>query len=48
MRPGRRAAGKRPIGPDQVPWGLAADPSGQMLFVSYTDADGDIRICLRP
>jgi WD40 repeat protein len=34
----------QPIGPDQVPWGLAADPSGQMLFVSYTDADGEIRI----
>jgi WD40 repeat protein len=33
-----------PIGPDQVPWGLAADPSGQVLFVSYTDADGEIRI----
>ena len=33
-----------PIGPDQVPWGLAADPSGQMLFVSYTDSDGEIRI----
>ena len=32
-----------PIGPDQAA-GLAADPSGQMLFVSYTDPDGEIRI----
>src|SRR5262245_57061161 len=33
-----------PIGPDQVPWGLAVDPSGQTLFVSYTDSNGEIRI----
>ena len=33
-----------PIGPDQVPWGLAVDPSGKTLFASYTDANGEIRI----
>ncbi|MET0923309.1 MAG: TIR domain-containing protein [Xanthobacteraceae bacterium] len=33
-----------PIGSDQAPWGLAVDPSGQTLFVSYTDSDGEIRI----
>jgi WD40 repeat protein len=40
--PTRRYLG--PIGPDQAPWGLAADSSGKTLFASYTDADGDIYI----
>jgi WD40 repeat protein len=33
-----------PVGSDQVPWGLAADPSGKTLFASYTNANGEIRI----
>jgi WD40 repeat protein len=33
-----------PIGPDQVPWGLAVSPSGRTLFASYTDTNGEIRM----
>jgi WD40 repeat protein len=32
-----------PIGQQQVPWGVAVDPSGKTLFASYTEANGDIR-----
>jgi WD40 repeat protein len=31
-----------PVGPIQAPWALAADPSGKILFASYTDTNGDI------
>jgi WD40 repeat protein len=32
------------IAPNKSPFGLAADPSGKMLFASYTDADGEIQV----
>lgn len=32
------------IGPNRSPFGIAADPTGKLLFVSYTDASGAIQI----
>jgi WD40 repeat protein len=32
-----------PIGPVQVPWGVAADPAGKSLFATYTDSNGEIQ-----